>query len=163
MPVTQQEARAIAFLAHNRRATLHGATNWDEAGIIAALAKVAQLDLADVTMAAMRAAADRTLETPGAIGNPSSPCWRERVQAETGAPRRDFDRGTHCGTCSEPEDRCRARWADDHEFEPIGRALAAAAPIPDNVRELIPARETRRDRAPYLPEHATPEREEGPA
>lgn len=116
MPVTEQQRRAIAFLVKARRDTLHGATKWDEPGIDAALSRVSGLDLADVTIAAMRAANDRDLKTPALIGDTSSSAWRERT-AERVAPRHPFDAATHCAICSEEQARCRSLWADDHEFE----------------------------------------------
>ena len=106
MAPTDQHIRAIVFLAKSVRDQCHGARKWDEAGIAAAVAKVRQLHLADVTQAAMRAADDRSLDTPGAISNPSAPCWQERKPGRT-QPREPFDRGTFCAHCEQPEPRCR--------------------------------------------------------
>ncbi|HEY9352594.1 MAG TPA: hypothetical protein VIP28_05060 [Nocardioides sp.] len=117
MPVTDQDARALAYLAARMRP--HGARRWDEAGIIAAIGKVKHIALADVALAVVRAADDRTLETPAPIGNLRSTCWRER-NANRPAEHKPYVREDTCGTCSLPESECRLRWEDDHEFERMG-------------------------------------------
>lgn len=76
MPVTKDQAILIAELAAAARP--FGARRWDIAGIVAAIRPVAQMHLADVILAAIRAADDHTLDTPAAIGNTKSSCWRER-------------------------------------------------------------------------------------
>lgn len=77
MPVTRHQAELIAELAADMRP--HGAGRWDHPGIVAAIYRVQTLALADVAMAAFRAAADRTLNTPAAIGDTKSSAWRERL------------------------------------------------------------------------------------
>lgn len=135
MTLDATDQRAIVWTAKRIRDQLHGARNWDEAGIAVAVAKVTHLHLADVMMAACRAADDRSLDTPGAIGNPSAPCWAER-RTDRPQPVERFDRGETCTTCGRPEDRCRARTAvmaergipDAHDFESVqqrDRRLAA--------------------------------------
>lgn len=96
MTVTKPQAEAIANLAAAARPT--GARQWDIAGVLAALAKVKHLDLGEVTMAAMRAAADATLHTPAAIGNTTTACWRERI-IEPGRARPP-KREEACLTCN---------------------------------------------------------------
>lgn len=102
MPLTKPQAEALTMLAIAARPS--GARRWDGPGVIAALAKVAHLDLANVVMATMRAAADRNIETPGVIANTSSSCWRERVGERTGAqpPKRE----EACLTCGRYLDAC---------------------------------------------------------
>lgn len=99
MTVTRDQAHALAALAVEMRP--HGARHWDIPGIVAAIEKVAHVSLADVTCAVARAAADRTLETPAAIGNTTSSAWRERVSERT-APRHPHARDRLCWTCSRP-------------------------------------------------------------
>lgn len=77
MTVTKDQAESLTALALACRP--HGARHWDGPGILAAIGKVKHLALADVAAAVIRAAADRTVETPGVIANPKSPCWRERI------------------------------------------------------------------------------------
>lgn len=81
MPVTQAQAHDIATLAVQCRP--HGARHWDIPGVVAAISKVQHLALADVTCAAMRAASDRTIETPAPIGITTSSAWRERLSEPT--------------------------------------------------------------------------------
>src|SRR5688572_3631479 len=117
MPVTQEQAQWITSLALAARP--YGARRWDAAGVMAQLAKVKHLDLAEVMIAAGRAARDRDLETPGALGNPSAPCWVERP-VERAAPLKTTP-GERCGICSGTRSTCASapRWADDdHAFEP---------------------------------------------
>ena len=121
MPVTRAQAEQIAQLAAASRP--HGARRWDIPGIVAAIGKVQHLALADVAMAALRGASDRSLDTPGAIANTGSSCWRERL-SEPGSTRRPFDRQRSCQICGFEREDCARRWAkhptDSHEFEPIG-------------------------------------------
>lgn len=105
----------------------HGAKRWDAAGIRATLAKVAQLDAANVLMAAIRLSQDRSAETPAQIAIPSSQCWVERV-SDWQPPTKPYDHGTACGICDQPEDRCRANQWSGHEYQPKPAALAARVP-----------------------------------
>lgn len=65
------------ILAADARA--NGARRWDTPGTIAAIRKVQHLALPHVAMAVLRAAADRTLNTPAAIADLRSSAWRERL------------------------------------------------------------------------------------
>lgn len=133
MPLTDDDIRLLAWQA--RRARPHGARRWDEAGITAALAKVRHLDLAEVMMAVGRAARDRDLETPAAIGNTAAPCWVERP-IERWAPAK-VTRSDRCGECSQPRDVCERtpRWGDDdHEFRPDW--LAPSGSAVDELRDI---------------------------
>lgn len=126
MPVTDQQARALAFLAAAARPS--GARRWDEPGIVAAIAKVKHLHLADVALAAMRAADDRTLETPGAIGNPASSCWRERNADRPRASVRSA--GPWCKSCGDTKDE---HSAGDHKFEERVEAAVDTAHLPEDL------------------------------
>lgn len=125
MPVTDQDARALAYLATRIRP--YGARRWDEPGILAAIAKVKTLNLADVALAVVHAADDRSLETPAAIGNPKSPCWRER-NPDRPAERKPYVPQQTCDICGFAKDDCEARWAEDHEFTPVPAARDRALP-----------------------------------
>lgn len=117
MPVTKNQAEMLASLGAAARPT--GARRWDAPGVMAAIGKVRHLELAEVLMAVGRAARDRDLETPAAIGNPGAPCWIERP-----VERWEPDKTTpehRCGICGNPRGRCETapRFAgDDHAFEP---------------------------------------------
>jgi hypothetical protein len=115
MPVEQQWANRLVILAQDLRP--HGARRWDAPGILAAIRQVQHLALGDVVMAVTRAACDRSLDTPAAIANLRSSAWRERVAEPTTPTHEPFDRHTFCGTCGQPEARCRAHPRPDHDFE----------------------------------------------
>lgn len=106
MPVNEQQQRALAFLAVACRP--HGAPHWDEAGVMASIAKVAHLSLADVILAVTRAADDRDAKTPGVIPKLNAPHWRER-NPDRPKQREPYDPTTYCGICGKPEADCRAR------------------------------------------------------
>ena len=76
MPVTHDQAQQLASLACAIRP--YGARRWDAPGVMAALGHVKELDLAEVAMVVIAGAADRTLDTPAAIGNTKSPLWLGR-------------------------------------------------------------------------------------
>lgn len=115
----------------------HGAPRWDAAGVMAALVRVQQLHLVDVVRAVVNAAEDRELRTPGAIGNPGAPCWRDR-RPEQGKATVVRDRGPWCQICGVT--RTKHPEAGDHPFE--GRAPNrdpdTTHRIVDSLREQVP-------------------------
>lgn len=113
MPVTKDDAVRLADLAVAIRP--HGARRWDKPGIVAAIGRVKDLHLADVAMAVIRAADDRSLETPGAIGNPSAPCWADR-RPDRPQVRVSADPLSTCGICGRDEGFCRRNQHSGHEF-----------------------------------------------
>ena len=126
MPVTKPQAEMLAALATAARP--HGARRWDAPGVMAALAKVRHLDLAEVLMAVGRAARDRDLNTPAAIGNTAAPCWVERP-VERWQPEK-VERSNRCGVCNQRREVCERtpRWGDDdHTFVPDYRQPAGSA------------------------------------
>ena len=134
MPVTKPQAEMLATLAVAARP--HGARRWDAPGVMAALGKVRNLELAEVLMAVGRAARDRDLETPAAIGNTAAPCWVERP-VERWEPEKTtaVDR---CGICGKSRERCEnaPRYADDdHRLEP-DRKIRQGAPM-DELRDVV--------------------------
>lgn len=113
MPVTRDQAAALAELAAAIRP--HGARRWDKTGIVAAISNVKDMHLADVCMAVIRAADDRTLETPGAIGNPKAPCWADK-RNDRPQPITPYDPLATCGICGKDEGFCRRNPHSGHEF-----------------------------------------------
>lgn len=98
MSVTEQQARALAFLATHARPK--GAPQWQETDVMAALRRVAHLDLHMVAMACLRAAGDPTCHTPSPIGNPASLAWVERLAAPAETRRPTPPKaGEACWTC----------------------------------------------------------------
>lgn len=77
MSVPDVWVERLATLAADARP--HGARRWDIPGTVAAIRKVQHLALADVAMAVVRAASDRSLNTPAAIADLRSSAWRERL------------------------------------------------------------------------------------
>jgi hypothetical protein len=123
MPVTDQQARAIAFLACAVRP--HGASKWDEAGVLANVLKVRDRSLSSVVIATMQAAEDRGAQSPGVLPT-AGPHWRNPESAPR-PPLNTWDPNAVCTTCSRPEAQCKSvRHADDdHPF--VSRAANAQA------------------------------------
>lgn len=117
MPIDKDQAEMLATLAVAARP--HGAPRWDPPGVLAALAKVRHLALPDVMRAVANAAEDRDLKTPGAIANPTAPCWRTKTTEPTWVPA-TIPREHRCSTCSKPRERCTTNRiaGDDHPFTP---------------------------------------------
>jgi hypothetical protein len=136
MPVTPYDAQAITQLVRSIRSSTPGAGPWDDAGVMAALKKVAHLDLAEVTGAALRAAADKTFSTPGGIANTSTSCWRPAAPTMHRAqPIRPSER---CRICSQPRHRCEVISklpGDGHVFTPD--TVPAGERLDPSTGELI--------------------------
>lgn len=116
MPVTKEQAHMIAALAVAARPAR--APKWDAPGVVAALAKVNHLALADVVAATMRAASDRNAQTPGVISATNSLHWAEKV-AERATPTPP-KRGEACLTCGKPLP-CNPLTCDTPSTRPVGR------------------------------------------
>ena len=151
MPVTDQQLRAIAFLASACRPI--GCKAWDETGILANVTKVRDRSLGSVIIAAVQAAEDRNAVTPGVIPS-AGPHWR----TPDAAPVTSADKinpGEHCAGCGKAEHVCRARLEsqrgmdpedpryDDHAFVTVAAARgmkrdgATVAQIAAAVKEQI--------------------------
>lgn len=119
MPVTDDQAKQLAVMACAARP--HGAPRWDPAGVYAAIRKVQNLALTDVMRAVANAADDRELVTPGAIGNPSAPCWRTRSPDHTRVyvPDTWDDPTDRCAECSKPRSVCESIKSSGHTFRSI--------------------------------------------
>src|SRR5689334_17678272 len=81
MSVDEQQMRAIAYLA--ARVRPRGSKAWDEPGIVANLRKVSHIQLAEVILATIRAAANDKADSPGVIPNLGGEHWREKVTVST--------------------------------------------------------------------------------
>lgn len=138
MMINEQEMRAIAFVAARCRPT--GAKPWDEAGIVANLRRVASLNLAEVTIAAIRAAANRQADSPGVIPVTTGEHWREKV-AERG-PYRPPKRDEICrrpGHVAYPAANCPGCATEGREQEPEPSETAPVA-IDPSLRGVEAAR-----------------------
>jgi hypothetical protein len=110
MKINHTQAKALAAFIH----TVRG--DWGIEGTVTALGQARdQADLETLARWAIRAALDANNRTPAVIAMPGA----HREPAQTGAPRREWPDDAHrCRTCSEPQERCRRLWHDDHPFEP---------------------------------------------
>lgn len=101
----------------------HGARRWDPTTVYDALARVRHIGLAEVCIAAMRAAADEGA-TPAAIADLTSDYWRP-LRADLPPTLPPTGSSELCGICSLVEHECRAR-AGEHPYAPRRHARAAA-------------------------------------
>lgn len=99
MTINETQQRAIAFIARSCRPP--GARPWDEVGILANLAKVAERPLADVTLATIRAASDPNANTPGVIPT-AGPHWDEGSYKPTPPAAEQVPRQDRCSVCMKP-------------------------------------------------------------
>ena len=138
MTVTDQEIRAIAFLAKACRPT--GAARWDEAGIVAAIAKVRDRQLATVAMAVIRAASDRDVESPGVIPSNGSH-WAESAAVASYIPN-VIPPAERCGICNKARQKCQTdpRHADDDHVFDDGRRNEFDLPrvVADLKAQVVP-------------------------
>lgn len=113
MPVTEQQARAITFLALAARP--RHAPKWDEAGVYANVMKCADRDVGIVAIAVIQAAQDRSAVNPGVIPS-NGPHWRAPDPGQTPTPLNTYDPATCCDICTRRFDRHGVVPASDHEF-----------------------------------------------
>lgn len=132
--IDKQHAQMLAALACAARP--RGATKWDPAGVMAALAHVRHLPLPEVAIATFRAAADATFHTPGGIGNTTTSCWRSPGIEATGASRTPYDPMTTCGICGKARADCERNPHGEHAFESQADAVrnrtGRAAPLAED-------------------------------
>lgn len=88
MPTTDQDARALTYLATRLRAETPGAGKWDDAGTYAVIAGLIGQSLAVTIERVVRHAADKDAKTPGAIWRPFVPAAPE---SGTRYPAKDGD------------------------------------------------------------------------
>lgn len=92
--LTKQQAQALAHFAHLCR------PDWDEAGIMAQLAKVTERHPLDIGIALMRLCGDPNVDNPGAFPNPTGPHWAEKVSHDANIrtpPKKHEECGKHAG------------------------------------------------------------------
>lgn len=133
MPVNQQQAQMLAALAAACRP--HRAPTWDEAGIVANIAKVRDRDLATVALAVIRAASDRDAKSPGVIPT-RGPHWSERLAEDKWEPT-IVPREERCSVCSLDQVSCESRTRGEHEF--VSAATTAAAKRGAEVHDIAAA------------------------
>jgi hypothetical protein len=133
MPTTDQDLRALTYLASRLRDETHGCAQWDEAGTFACLKDALHGQNLLISMQRVIGhATDPDAKTPGAIKRPFVP------QVASAPTRQPFDPRKTCATCSLLEPRCRELHRDDHEFLAVDRARSVrGAPIPKALRDAI--------------------------
>lgn len=100
--MTKNQAQHLAAIVAETR------PDWDQRGIVAALAKVRERDLADTCWAAIRAAENRTAQTPGFIPVDGDH-WRPTTRTDTPRPpTRDEECRDHPGWFATNCAGCRA-------------------------------------------------------
>jgi hypothetical protein len=127
--LTDQEARALTFLATGIRRRLYRAPTWDEAGVYENVIRCRDtgISAAEVILRVIRAAADRDAQTPGVIPkNGRRSRFRRRLQDEA-RRRRHRDRRRTQGrarTDARAQDRSdtRARRWPSADREPAPHA-----------------------------------------
>lgn len=137
MPMNDQDARALTYLAGRIRQDTYGANTWDEPGIFAVISELAGQSLALTIERVARHAADPGAKTPGAIRRPFIP----DAQGSERPPLDVAPVGSRCTTCGEIETRCREFWLPhcdppDKLDEAQGRHVFTR-PIPRDV-DLAP-------------------------
>lgn len=73
MPMNDQDARALTYLARRLRTETNGACEWDEAGVFSVVSSLIGQQLATSVERITRHAADPEAKTPGAINRPFVP------------------------------------------------------------------------------------------
>lgn len=122
MPTTDQDARALTYLAKRLREETHGANRWDEAGISAIVTNLIGRNLPSVVEQVTRHACDPEAKTPGAINRPFLP------DAPTDGGRRSYN--VPCPNHADqvlPCRLCAARRSDGTQHLALARAELAQA------------------------------------
>lgn len=128
MPTTDQDARALAYLARRLRADAN-LPPWDEHGTFSVIAKHVGSNLDSIAERVIRHALDRHARTPGAINRPWSP------PAPSERPARPPRPAEACATCGR-----HMHAADAVCDEPTLRPAGKSAP----TVTYLEARRTRR-------------------
>jgi hypothetical protein len=136
MPLTKDQARLLVPLLIACRPI--GAPVWDEQGVMAALSRVANRNIAEVIIAATRAAADREAKTPGVIPT-NGPHWSSdaipsAAKTANHPPKRDETcphhpayRATNCGGCLADQRAADGGDTPPRAWEPAESNAAALA------------------------------------
>jgi hypothetical protein len=130
MPTTDQDLRALTYLARRLRDETHGCAQWDEAGTFACLkTELAGQNLLIACQRVLGHATDPEAKTPGAIKRPFTP-------EPTHAPDRPrYDPRLVCHICGH---RQAEHNRDTHEFVSVEAARGIrSTPAPAELRQAI--------------------------
>ena len=143
MPLTDQDARALTYLATRLRAETPGAGKWDDAGTYAVIAGLVGQSLAVTIERVVRHAADKDAKTPGAIRRPFVPAAPEsgtRYPAKDGdsCPSHPGEWAHNCRSCAadriagDETEEPRRREADRESYQAgVARLRATITPLED--------------------------------
>ena len=140
--LTDQDARALTYLAGRLRAETPGAGRWDDAGTYAVIAGLVGQNLAVTIERVVRHAADKDAKTPGAIKRPFVPAAPESgtrypAKADDSCPLHAGEWAHSCRSCA--ADRLagdapapRRREVDRESYQAgVARLRATITPLED--------------------------------
>lgn len=137
MTTTDQDARALTYLACRIRKETHGCREWDDAGTYAVIAELVGQSLAQTVERVTRHAADPEAKTPGAIKRPFVPA------AVDAGPRFPAKAGNDCRIHKgEWADTCRSCAADRLAGDSPRVPPLASVPPPVTYLDARRGRET---------------------
>lgn len=105
---TDQDARALTYLARRLRDETHGCASWDEAGTWAVVRTLIGQNLALTIERVTRHAIDPEAKTPGAIKRPFTPPAASAVAPKRGNPKVGEGCKQHPGQWPDNCGECRA-------------------------------------------------------
>ena len=131
MPMSDQDARALTYLARRLRQETHGARDWDEAGTWTYVSKLIGSNVPLAVERVTRHAADKDARTPAAIDRPFIPDMQQPSSRPEPIPNH-----LRCAICFKPRGDCeRVRFADDdHVFRPATVDLKRS---PDAIHTIV--------------------------
>lgn len=132
MPATDQDLRALTYIARRLRDQTHGCAQWDEAGTFACLkAELAGQNLLIALQRVIGHATDPDAKTPGAIKRPFTP-----VPPKPEPEREKYDPRKVCHECGHTVAGHDIR--EDHPFLSVEAARAIpSSKVPQALRDAI--------------------------
>ena len=127
--MNDHEAQRIAHAANAMR------PDWPIASVLTMIrAHLLDRPRRDVAVALAWVACESGTHTPARVLE-SGPWWLAAgVAGDTTGRREPFDPATFCGTCGQPEARCRSHVMPDHEFTSVVATTRAAVNPPKENR-----------------------------
>jgi hypothetical protein len=129
--LTDQDARALTYLARRLRAETHGCREWDDAGTYAVIAKLIGQNLAITVERVLCHATDPEAKTPGAISRPFLPPKPSDQPKARPTPLRREEQCSRCGErkgdCACKREHLAATYDDETPAERMDREAAMAA------------------------------------
>lgn len=145
MPLTDQDARALTFLARRLRTETHGCREWDDAGTYAKIAELIGQNLALSIERVLCHSTDPEAKTPGAILRPFTP---PKPSDQPKAAARPLKRDEQCPRCGGPKDGCACRLehlAAVYEDESVGERMDRQTALQAARAALVAAKHSNDD------------------